>query len=511
MTPHQLPWRHVLGPLVDALTSSSERGWLVGGCLRDAMLGRPVYDVDVAVTGDPLALARAVAPSAPEATVVPLRLGDQTVRIVLATEAHQPALQIDLSRLRGATIDDDLRARDFTVNAMALPLTAASAWTQLLETDAARARGPVVGLLDPLGGLADLRAGLLRAASATALVADPLRVLRGVRLSLHLGLAFDAATVALARGAAPGLRLVPRARMRDELWALLRLHQAPAAVALLLALSAFAPVFPEFAAPGDDSSGAALAGRAEHAIRSLRALDAARVVMDADPTVGRALDEWYATPLAADRPRWLALRWAVLLHALPPHVYSAIAAAAAQPEPAPPSMGHADRRLAGWEGELAARATATAVARRMGLSARERAIVAAVATHRVKADHLIHSGPVEERVARRYFAATGETGVDVLLAALACVGTEAGLLSEAVPLDGHVGDVLALVALFFTARDQVIPPPLVDGRALIEGVGVRPGPDVGKLLARVRAAQIAGAITTREEALRLARVLHSEG
>lgn len=515
MTAQLTRWRDVLARLAAELAGRGEQGWLVGGCLRDAVLGRPVYDLDVVIAGDPLALAHAlVLPGTPGAAVVPLRLGRQTVRIVLATAPQRTALQIDLSRLRGTTIDEDLRARDFTANAMALPLANLVAWAPLLEAAEAAAThhaGPdpaaVAGLLDPLGGLADLRAGVLRAASASALVADPLRVLRGVRLSVQLGLAFDAATIALARAAVPGLRLAAPARLRDELWAMMRLVQAPAALSLLRELGAFAAIFPEYGPP------------AEHAIRALAALDAVLAAVGTSASAGtdtalaRAMDAWFAEPQAAGRSRWLTLRWAVLLHALPsPAACSAVAPGTATV----PLPGTAHSRTA--QGDLpvppapaAVPGAVLAVAKRMGLAARERAVVGAVVTHRALAVRVMCRGPVEEREARQFFARTGEAGVDIVLAALACARAEGGLAFEPAGHDPLLDQARALIAFFFTARDTVIPPPLIDGRMLIEEVGVQPGPAVGTLLARVRAAQVDGAISTRAEALRLARALHSQG
>lgn len=524
MTAQLTRWRDVLGRLAAALASRGEQGWLVGGCLRDAVLGRPVYDLDVAIAGDPLAVAHAlVPPGTPGAAVV--RLGRQTVRVVLATAPQRPALQIDLSRLRGTTIDEDLRARDFTANAMALPLATLVAWAPLLEAaEAATSHhsgpGPaaVAGLLDPLGGLADLRAGVLRAASASALVADPLRVLRGVRLGVQLGLAFDVATIALARAAVPGLRLEAPARLRDELWAMLRLAQAPAALSLLQELGAFAAIFPEYGPPAEHARDATIA-RAEHAIRALAALDAAlkavgtTAIAGTDTALARAMDAWFAEPQAAGRSRWLTLRWAVLLHALP----SPAACSDAAPDTATvPLTGTAPSRTA--QADLPAPpapavvpGAVLAVAKRMGLAARERAVVGAVVTHRALAERVMRCGPVEEREARQFFAHTGEAGVDVVLAALACACAEGGLALEPVGHDPVLDQARALIAFFFTARDTVIPPPFIDGRVLIEEVGVQPGPAVGKLLARVRAAQVDGAISTRAEALRLARALHSPG
>ena len=93
--------------------------WLVGGAVRDLALGRTPTDLDLAVAGDGLALARAYA-DAVGAAFVPLDDERLTGRVVLP---GPPPLTIDLATLRAPTIEGDLRLRDFTLNALALPLS----------------------------------------------------------------------------------------------------------------------------------------------------------------------------------------------------------------------------------------------------------------------------------------------------------------------------------------------------------------------------------------------------
>ncbi|HEX9057723.1 MAG TPA: hypothetical protein VF818_09345, partial [Ktedonobacterales bacterium] len=160
--PGEPDWRAVLDQVAVQLEQRGERAWLVGGCLRDALLGRPVRDVDLAIAGDPLALARAVAPTIGPASIAPLREDVVTVRLVLAGQSREAPAQLDLSALRGSTIRADLRARDFTINALALPLSARDTFLALLPPsgssrpaadNTAAPRTPA--WIDPLAGLAD--------------------------------------------------------------------------------------------------------------------------------------------------------------------------------------------------------------------------------------------------------------------------------------------------------------------------------------------------------------------
>src|SRR5262249_46092395 len=135
---------------------------------------------------------------------------------------------------RASTLDGDLAARDFTVNALAVPVRAL-----LRERRAA--------IVDPTGGLADLRARRLRVSHPGALDEDPLRGLRGVRLEAALGLRLTPATARAIRTAAPQLARVAIERVRDELLALLALPETARALRRADALGLLTVVLPEIA------------------------------------------------------------------------------------------------------------------------------------------------------------------------------------------------------------------------------------------------------------------------
>src|SRR5256885_2759134 len=155
---------------------------LVGGAVRDTVLGRAVADVDVAVPSGALDLARRCAERL-GGTCVVLDAERGAARVVT-----DGGLTLDLTDFRAPSLEGDLAARDFTVDALAVPLA------PLL----ARGRAAIV---DRTGGLADLKARRLRPAVAGVLDDDPLRALRGVRLEATLGLRLTAAAARAARQA----------------------------------------------------------------------------------------------------------------------------------------------------------------------------------------------------------------------------------------------------------------------------------------------------------------------
>ena len=154
----------------------SEPAWIVGGALRDELLGREVIDVDVAC-GEPKAAALRYAGVAGGA-VFPLSEKHGAWRV-----ACRGGKTVDFTPVQGGSIEADLRTRDFTVNALARPLESGK-------------------LVDPLGGRADLDARRLRVVSPAVFTDDPLRLLRAVRLEDELGFRLDEESERLLREAA---------------------------------------------------------------------------------------------------------------------------------------------------------------------------------------------------------------------------------------------------------------------------------------------------------------------
>ncbi|TMK79205.1 MAG: CCA tRNA nucleotidyltransferase [Actinobacteria bacterium] len=202
-----------LEPVLDAVTAVSEpyEGvFLVGGTVRDILLGEPGFDVDIAVEGDAIALAGALAEAldgrvkahAKFGTAVVLYGADQRVDVATArTESyHAPAA---LPSVEHAPLRDDLFRRDFTINAMAVSLKRED-------------RGE---LFDPFEGRVDLEAGRVRVLHDRSFIDDPTRIFRAIRYENRYGFRMDEHTEALARRSieAGHLSDLSGARVRDEL------------------------------------------------------------------------------------------------------------------------------------------------------------------------------------------------------------------------------------------------------------------------------------------------------
>ncbi|HKF42267.1 MAG TPA: hypothetical protein VKG01_04130 [Thermoanaerobaculia bacterium] len=194
-----------------------ERLWIVGGAARDVVMGREVAEVDVAVASHPEPVARAME-------------AEGFGRAVELSSASPPVWrvagrrEIDVARIEGATIEEDLRRRDFTANAMALDL-AGHRW------------------LDPFGGREAIAEGRLRMVSPRNLREDPLRVLRAARFLATHGLRPDGATSRACRAAAPLLEGVAGERIRTEWVKLLGAARAAPAIRWAAMANVLAPAF----------------------------------------------------------------------------------------------------------------------------------------------------------------------------------------------------------------------------------------------------------------------------
>lgn len=239
MTPSSGPLRvpGEVRPLLERIGRLAQeramRAYAVGGCVRDWLMGLPpATDLDIAVEGSGLALARAVADALGGRAEVHPQFGTATLRLpprrgalrrvdVAMCRKETYARPAAYPRVNPGTIADDLFRRDFTVNAMAMEL----------------ASGRFGALVDPFGGCRDLERRVLRVLHERSFLDDPSRLLRGVRFLARFGLRWDAGTERLAReaAAAGALGWLNAGRVRKEFDAM-RLEPDP--IGCLQALAA---------------------------------------------------------------------------------------------------------------------------------------------------------------------------------------------------------------------------------------------------------------------------------
>jgi poly(A) polymerase/tRNA nucleotidyltransferase (CCA-adding enzyme) len=454
--------------LLRALVRVAPRGVepvLVGGAVRDVLLGRCAgVDLDVAVPGGALAIGRRLADVLGTA-FVPLDVERGAARVVM------PGHRVDLADFRAPTLDADLAARDFTVNALAVPLRA------LLR----RGRAAIV---DPLGGLADLAARRLRPAGPGVLRDDPVRALRGVRLAVALGFRLTPAARAAIRAAAPAVTTVSPERVRDEVLAILAVPDSARALRIADTLGILSVVFPEVEAMRRTRQPAPHRFDVlEHSLRTVAACDRLLARLPALVPFGAELAAHVAEPLGGGIERRQVLKLAALLHDV------------SKPETRRTIGG----RVRFFEHDVLGAARARVIGERLRLPARVIAVLERLVRHHLRPMHLASAAAVTPRARYRFFRDVGTETRDLLLLVLA----DSSAVRGESPFHHWRGATLVrdLLAGWEEQRVSARAEPLLRGDDIMERFSLPPGPEVGRLLARAREAQDLGLVGTREEAL----------
>jgi len=464
--------RLAASPLVAAAgraLDGEEGAWIVGGAVRDAALEREIADLDLAVAGDPGRAARAIAAELGEhAFELSAEFG--TWRVV----APGRGWQVDATAMRGNAIEADLTERDFTVGAVAAPLAGG---------------GPI----DPFGGLADLERGVLRAVAEGSFDADPLRLLRAARLAAELGLEIDPGTVALARAAASRAAEPAGERQLAELRQLLGGPEPLRGLALLDELELTAVVLPEL-----ESLRGVEQGPNHHLDvhgHTLAVLEhALEVEGDLERFAGeRAAEvaELLAEPLADEMSHRTALRFGALFH----------------------DIGKPDTRaerdgFVGFRGHDQVGAEIIGeICARLRASRRLTQYLQALTLHHLRLGFLIPEAPLPPRRIHEYLRATEPVGVDVTLLTVAdrLSARGAGPLARPEMVEAHLALARQMVAAALDWRRDGPPAPLLRGDELAAELGIEQGPELGGLLAELEAAQYAGEVSDRAEAVEHAR------
>lgn len=493
-----------LPPIFDRVRGAlpePERVCLVGGSVRDSLLHHPIHDLDFVVEGDGLSLAREVARRVGGA-FYPLDEERGTGRVVVLEEDER--FYLDFAQLRGDSLTTDLAARDFTINAMAVSLT------------------PPERLIDPMGGQADLKAKVLRMCRPTSFADDPVRILRAIRLAAQLDFRLERSTREAARAASRVLLNVSAERMRDEFIRVLGGRRPAASLRALDALGALVAVVPEAAAlKGVTQSPPHLYEVWEHTLMVVDKLEALLAVLgrthDVDAAsefalgyaaarVGRyrrQLSDHLEQELSFGRSTRSLLFFSALLHDIAKPLTRTV-----EPEASGATSGGRIRFFNHEEaGAMIARQRATAL--RLSVEEVGR-IVVTVAAH-MRPVWLSQEAAVTRRAIYRFFKATGAAGVDVCLLTLADLLGTRGIELGQEEWTSRVDTVVALLEAYFFQLDAVVrPAPLITGDDVINELSLRQGPRIGEILEAVREAQAAGEVTTREEALELARKMRKD-
>ena len=475
----------LLTKISNFLTEQDIQSYVVGGFVRDVLLGRDTADIDIAVVADALEITPKVA-TALGGKYVPLDRINRVGRVILVnkgTPSTKDQWKLDFSTVKD-TIEQDLAWRDFTIDAIAVDLS------QLGKdyTD--------VPLIDPFNGWNDLHQGTIRTVTETAFESDAARLLRALRLAAELGFSIDKETEALIQHQSYLIARVAGERVREELLRLLAIPQSGQLLPYLDKLGLITAMIPELAqAKGIEQPKEHFWNVFDHSLKTVLAVDfllrqgtweyASEEVLAAVPWSAE-LAQHFDLEVSSGSTRRLLLKLAALLHDVAKPQTKAIDAGGRMR-----FLGHAK------EGAV----ITAVILERLRFSAKEVKLVETMVRYHLRPGQMSQDGLPSHRAIYRYFRDTGEAGIDILFLSLADHLATRGPQLNMTHWQGHSQTVDYVLTQRFEQEALVVPPKLVDGHDLIDIFGMSPGPKIGEFLERVREAQASGELATREEAL----------
>jgi len=469
------------------IKSPDEKVFLVGGGVRDQILGLPIHDLDFAIKNDPVELARQLANKLKVGFYV---LDDlrHTARVVLKSKS-EPATTLDFAKFRGSSIAADLKSRDFTINAMAVDLDHP---TQIV---------------DPLDGRGSLKDGQLRLCSPGALRDDPIRILRSIRFSLKFNLAIDSSLVKSLKRSAPWVLTPSKERQRDELFQILNLDQVDEGIRMLDGVGLIGLLFPpipnlkEILLP--DPSPETVWDHTKKVIEGLRRIygwvhSAVSGKVDNDllgETFVISLKEFFpglleylSRNIVADRNRRSLLAFAALLH----------------------DAGAKTCQANDWDGSTRfyylgkiSSDIGLDIASRFALANKEQEFIRrVVANHSLPVTMTRSLYPLDKRSIYRFFQTTGDAGIAVCLLALADL---LAIYDFSIPIEKWKEQLAIIKALFkawWSESNEIVHiKPMLTGDDLKRQFSIQEGPQIGSLLESLKEEQASGAIKTRVRAI----------
>ncbi|WP_066635999.1 CCA tRNA nucleotidyltransferase [Desulfolucanica intricata] len=461
------------------------RVYAVGGCIRDLLLGLEPIDIDLAVPGAGIfSFAKKLA-AYTGAAFVPLDPINKVARVIISRGGEK--LQLDIAAFKGLGIIEDLCNRDFTINALAVPLEAYLSGKIEEST------------IDPTGGLNDLRKGKIRATGAAAFTSDPVRVLRAFRLSAKLNFSITKDTLTLMKVARGALSASSPERVLEELLQILELPGSFTQVKLMdRELLLFDEIFPRVKQMRVMKQNNHHTENVwVHSLSTLHQLES-DILPSIPDKLAKAVIPYLNEVVAAGRSRLPSLKLACLLHDA-----GKIDTCKVQLDGKITFHGH-ERAGIKYVSEFSSG---------LRLGAKERAILEMlVKRHMHPLQLYTNRGNISRAAIYRFFRAAGREAPGCLLLSMADLAASRRSTGRTGEIQEYKAFIYSLMEkYFFAEREFVSPPKLVTGKDLISKFGLRPSKQIGDILDKISEAQVEGAVAGRQDAMRLAaKILGTE-
>ena len=474
--------------LAKFFVSRNVRAYLVGGIVRDAVLKRSITDIDLAVAADTSEIASDLA-SATGSRVVPLDSARCIVRVIIPASQ---VITVDISPIE-RDILGDLSCRDFALDAMAVSIADLEVGNKQLQ------------IIDPHGGLADLKSGSVTALAPSIFDDDAARLMRGPRLAAQLGFSLSEETKQWIRERAELVTRVASERVRDELLKILAAPGASASLRMLDELCLLSSLFPEL----DDARGVSQPQEHywdvfDHSIETVgqveriasRSYDSSDFVEQQLPDFP-SFNEYFAELVSDGHTRLTLLKFAGLLHDIA--------------KPSTKTVESTGRVRFIGHGKNGAEISAH-ILDRLRLSSRGSELICRMVEHHLRPSQLSQNEEVPSRKAiHRYYRDLGGAAIDTIYLSLADYLAARGPNMRETEWASRCRVIGHVLQAKLECDDSVNNGMLINGNDIMNMFGLSPGQRVGLLLEMVKEAHAGGDIVTKNEALNLVRLSIESG
>jgi len=458
---------------------SKQKVYLVGGAVRDLFLERPLgKDFDFVTAGEVSILAKELA-TATGGHAFSLSDSFGAWRVVLKSRKRK--IDVDLSPMQGEDILEDLKQRDFTINSIGISLEEIFAHEH-------------PSLIDPLHGVSDLQHRILRVNSEESLVRDPLRMLRAFRLIHTLRLKVEENTLKLIERNKKLILCSAWERIRSEFFAGLGEMEAGRFLRDLYQSGLLETILPEIQGWESFEQGTHQP-LLEHALRTVEAGEVIFAqIQELYPSYASLLVQHFSSIIEEGISREALFKFVAFLHD--------------SGKPGTGSLSPDRQSVRFLDHDQEGQRINFLIAQRMKLSRKSVRIISELTRQHMRIQSLAKAEEVTSRAKYRFFRDLGQEGIEAIFLALSD-----GLASKPNRLGRPLGQELPadlrkikevaeeLLRYYYEEFSPKPPRPLLDGKEIMEGLGLPPGEEVGRLLDRLREAEISGKVRTREEAL----------
>ena len=474
-----------------ALEITKNNGYLVGGVVRDSLLGIDTSDIDVAVEGNAIKIGKEIA-TFMNGTLVLLDEDRGISRVVVQGSQR---FQIDLVSIHQG-INANLEDRDFTINAMAVPI---SLITEKLEEISFNFKD----LIDPFGGASALSSGEIKAVSFSAILDDPLRAIRAVRLSSQYKLEIEPVTYGLILKSSSLLNSIAPERIRDEFMICLTLPGSTNTLKLLDKLSILKEIIPELElSKGIEQPREHFWDVFNHSVESVGQLErilqpgynthspdyeAGDFAIELIPKID-CICGYFNNVIGDGYTRLAICKLACLLHDIA--------------KPTTKTIEDNGRiRFLGHNSKGAE--IAELILKRLRFSGSTISLLCEQVKQHLRPSQMSPDNELPSgKAIFRYFRDAGDAAIDTLYLNLADYMAARGPLLERDEWESHCRTINHILKESFAEKGPANIPRLVTGHDIMDRLSIPPGPKIGQILMAVTEAQSEGKIANREQALK---------